>query len=460
MTVMRCWIFSAVVLCAVAVVLTGCPQDTSASSKSRAYSAPYLLDFSFSFFDLAGHAVTVEPSELTVNVKESGNTISPSETAFVLAKGANKELKCFLVLDYTKSMYDSNAIESMEADAKDFINKLNIDAQIGLYEFHRAEGEASEGLVTDFSSDKDFLASRIDAIQSEYVANYPASTRCWDTVYEALSHFEAKNTPDERRFVLFLSDGRDESSIKKPADIIKLADSLSVRIFPIGFGKEVNPGDLKNIARDTGGEYYSATNVEQLQAQFQQIVSDLGGQYSLRWATLRRTGTFRPSFTVKKGVLSRTFSGPEYAIEKYAGDTLHGILRVPEYAVQGGQVRIFLRAFYVPRYVTQLRFKVRSALVPRPQLVSKADGGLCPDWSLTTTPMMESPGDYWIKLRSGAPEDKNSAMVFGGFGPLVYFDFADIPSNAAQTFFQVKEFDNSVLPRDTTFGVEDVAPST
>lgn len=444
----------AVLMVAGAFTLQGCPGKSSANL-TKTYSAPYLLDFSFSLYDRGGHAVVVEPSELAVKAKESGNPISPSETAFILAKGDNKELKSFLVLDYTASMYASGAIEAMETDAKDFINQLNVDAQIGIYEFHREDVDPAtgQGLVADFSTDKNYLASRIDAIQSEFVRGFPASTRCWDSVYAALGHFTGQNSMDERRFLLFLSDGRDESSTHKPSDIIKLADTQSVRIFPIGFGEEVNPGDLKDIARKTGGKYYGAKNVQQLQEQFQQIVHDLGGQYLLRWATLRREGSFKPSFTVKKGLLKRTFKESEFSTEKYAGDVLGGLLRIPEYSVRNGKARVFLRALYVPRYITQLRFTVKSGFPFTASLVDQETGGLCADWAAPAITAIGS-GEYRVELVSRDPGDRSTSIVFGGFGPMVYFDFANLPANAGQAFFEIKEIDNSIYDNGQSFSVQ------
>ena len=104
------------------------------------YHSPYLLDFSFSLVDgsdpTSVEPVVRDPSQLQVICREDGEPIS-SATAFVVEKGNKKQLRSFVVLDYTYSMYAApGAIDAMETAAKTFINYEPAHALFGIYEFH------------------------------------------------------------------------------------------------------------------------------------------------------------------------------------------------------------------------------------------------------------------------------------------------------------------------------------
>ena len=143
-----------------------------------------------------------DPSQFNIICLEDENPISNSETGAQLAGAPSKLLKCFLVLDYTLSMADpkengdsdedgiSNAIETMEQAAKDFADELNIDSQIGIYEFHSDDAPQR---VSEFVNDKEYIKERID---STFGGIHPgissARSRCWDAVYAAIQEFEER----------------------------------------------------------------------------------------------------------------------------------------------------------------------------------------------------------------------------------------------------------------------------
>jgi hypothetical protein len=92
-------------------------SDIHISDVRPVYSSPYLLDFNFHLRDQNDHALWIDPAQFHVTCREAGVTnnnkpilpgfpISESETGFRLMLANRKQLKGFLVLDYTRSMTD------------------------------------------------------------------------------------------------------------------------------------------------------------------------------------------------------------------------------------------------------------------------------------------------------------------------------------------------------------------
>jgi len=433
------------------------------------YAPPYLLEYSFSLGDENGHSVIAEPAQFQVTCKEDATTIG-SETGFQLAKGANKQLLAYLVLDYTYSMANisangdvdgngrSDAIDAMESAAKDvFLDALSQDAQVGIYEFHREDLAPMK--VADFSTDRAYLKSRIDAIWTEYVRNFPAATRCWDALFAATQEFsgDANARKDEQRAIVFLSDGRDESSTHTYQEAIDGANERGIAFYCIGFGAELDLTALQVITSQTNGQYYSASTVQELGERFQQIISDLGGQYILRWATLKRTAqaSFLPSFTLELAGHSLNYAAPSTAVYNpvdHAGDPLLGKLRMA-ISSSAAATTAFLRATYVPRYITRLSLRAASAQPFDVSLVSATDGGLCDDaaWNLIVSDDPE--GGKRILVESDAPDNFDTAIPYAAFGSILKFDF-DVPIDDPATAFSALEVDNTIYDGGQSFDID------
>ncbi|MGH7951350.1 MAG: putative Ig domain-containing protein, partial [Limisphaerales bacterium] len=364
------------------------------------YSSPYLLDFQFSLRDnydpTLGDAVVANPGLFTVTAFEDGQPVSPSETAVTIQSGSAKVLKAYLVLDFTASIASlangdtnnngiSDAIDTEVNAAQTFVNQQPADSQIGVYEFHR-DDEAPQQ-VQSLTTDKTLLDNSIAGIWTNYVQNFPAGSRCWDALVAAIGSLGAQNS-DEQHYVIFVSDGQDDSSTNTIDDVIAAATNNNVQVYCVGFGDELNAGTLQQITSQTSGRYYTATNTSDLAAELGQIGKDLSGQYILRWATLKRsTNAFMPSFQITyQGITAYSptnpapfISGTNYVVSTntppttnavpvyttnyiispylptaYAGDVTVGSLRL----VSDADVHptgIDLRATYVPRYIRQIR---------------------------------------------------------------------------------------------------------
>jgi len=424
------------------------------------YSSPYLVDFEFSLRDnddpMVGHAVVRSSSELKVVCREDGRSISPTETAFVVEPRNRKQLKSYLVLDYTASMQFgapdtdgdgvSDAIENMEAAAKTFISQQPAESQYGVYEFHREDRAPVR--ISRFTSDKTALRAAIDGILAKEIKSWFAGSRCWDALAAAVKEFGPPNR-DEQRYVVFLSDGRDESSTNAtPAQIVTAARERGVKLYCVAFGSEIDTATLQLLTGETRGRYYVASGAGDLSAQFAQVGKDLDGQYLLRWATLKQgSAPFRPSFEVTVDGKTAAFNTnlalpsrvPDYVPTENAGDRLAGALRLVADADEKPR-SVTLRAAYVPRYIRNLRVHYRANYPCTTRLRSAATGEILNGWNLKESE--DGQGGKWLELTSPSPADLKTSIRYGAMGNLVRFDFTELRS--AQDAFSVFEVDNAI----------------
>jgi hypothetical protein len=477
-------------------------SDLAITDVTHTYSKPYVLDFSFSLRD-GTNPVVRPPSVLQVQCMEDGVPI-PTEAPLVLESvmgTGSKQLKTFLVLDYTFSMFAvPGAIDAMQDAAELLINGEPPHAMFGIVEFH-ADYVAPQIVTNKFTStnnyfitDKTVLSQTIAGIQTNYVKGNYAGTRCWDAMYLALNQFGATNT-DEQRYLVAMTDGNDDSSdlnnIFYPLTaldvLVKTAQSNNVAIYCVAYGNSINIAALQQLTSQTGGHYYTAATTGDLATQFQVIQKDISSQYVLRWATLKRTTIpaypapgFQPSFiltlgtntaswntnivmgsvdivdtnqtppvtnTVPTNVVQFPFNPPDWA-----GDVRVGSLRLVQDADLGPQT-IRLRSAYSPRFVRALRFNYRPNYPCTASLDSTNTSEILSGWTMTET--TDTNGLRTLTMLSSDTNNLLTSIPYAAFGDLVSFNFRYPESLSATQAFSVFSVDNSIytnfLPSGQSF---------
>ncbi len=454
------------------------------------YSSPYLLNFQFSLRDnsdpAVGNAVVADPGLFSVTAFEDGVPVSPTENPVIfqgVSQGvAAKVLKAYLVLDFSESIASlangdtnhnniSDAVDTEVGAAQEFVIEQPLNAQIGIYEFHREDQGPQQ--VISLTSDKTLLDNSIAGIWTNYVQNFPAGSRCWDALVAAIQSIGTNNA-DEEHVVVFCSDGYDTSSTNTSQNVINTASNANVQVYCVGFGTAIDTATLQAITTQTLGRYYEATNLTALAADFARIGKDLNGQYFLRWATLNRTtNAFMPSFQITyQGLTAFSpsnpppfISGTNYIIDTnippmftnevylyttnniispflptaLAGDATVGSLRLASDA-EVLPSAISLRATYVPRYVRQLRLHYRANWPCTVSLESTNTGDQLYGWTLTQT--NDGVGGHWALLTSSNQQSLASSIPFASFGPLLNFAFRDVFN--ASNAFSIFELDNTI----------------
>src|SRR6185295_1588413 len=105
-----------------------------------------------------------------------------------------------------------------------------------VYEFHREDLAPQQ--VASLTTDKTLLNNALAGIWTNSVRNFPAGSRCWDALAAASGGLRAA-TCDEQHYVIFVSDGRDESSTNTLNGVISLATTGNVQVYCVGFGAEL-----------------------------------------------------------------------------------------------------------------------------------------------------------------------------------------------------------------------------
>ena len=466
--------------------------DLSITNVTTTWSTPYLLDFSFSLRD-GTNPVVRPPSQLQVLCMEDGLPISSEAPRIFdsLMSSSSKQLKTFLVLDYTYSMFAvSGAISNMEAAAELLINEEPPHAMFGIVEFNADYMDpqfVTNSMTTTnnyFITDKTVLGQTIGGIQTNYVRGNYAGTRCWDAMYAALNQF-GPYTADEQRYLVAMTDGNDDASLlnkdSNPLTAIKtlykLAQANHVAIYCVAFGNNVNTNSLQLLTSQTGGQYYLAATTSDLPSQFQSIQKDISSQYVLRWATLKRAPVpaypvngFQPSFQItcdgipaswNTNIVITNIEIIDWSVDPpktnhmdtnavqfpfnppdWTNDVRLGTLRLVPDAELGPQT-IRLRATYVPRFVREIKLGYRPNYPCTASLDSTGTNEILRGWAMTET--ADTNGLRTLTLLSSDTNNLLTSIPYAAFGDLVSFTFKYPESVTSTQAFSEFRCDNSIF---------------
>ncbi|MGA2866903.1 MAG: immunoglobulin domain-containing protein [Verrucomicrobiota bacterium] len=458
------------------------------------YHCPFLLDVQFALRDdndpAVGKPLVVDPALLSVTVFEDDQPVDPSETALILQRvlpGALK-VKVNLVLDFSTSISstaingDSNgdgisdAIDAEISSSEQFVTQQAPSTLIGVYEFHRKDLPPNRVIgLTNATAAYNAIAG----IWTNYIYGYSSGSHCWDALMAAVRGLGVANS-NEFHSVVFVSDGKDDSSTNTLGAVIAAATNANVQIYCVGFGQDINTNNLQQITTTTGGTFFVGQTAVDLAGEFAQIGKVFTGLYRLRWMTPKQPTVppFMPSFevtyqgftalsptnpwsvsnydlvttnidtnaspattnyttnSVSTNVTNYTVFSP-YDPAKYACDVNLGQLHLqPSSALPSGAT---LYADYLPEYIRQFNLHYRlnwpGAVVPATNLTDLLYG-----WSVAPTD--DGSNGTWLLLSSPDPVSgegvQTTSIPWASWGELVNFYFRDqISSNTAFAFFVV-----------------------
>jgi Ca-activated chloride channel homolog len=214
-----------------------------------------------------------------------------------------------LVLDGSGSMAP-NRNEVVEA-AKDFLNSSNPQDQIFVVNFNE---KVSFGLSAGTP-----FTSNVEELQAA-VLKGPSTgmTALYDAISAALEHLALSSR--RKKALLIITDGGDDGSHESFRQVLEQARRSNAIIYCIGIVSEsqadVNPGLLRKLAKDTGGEAFFPQSPKELPQICQEIAHDLREQYTIGYTLTNKSdnGSYR-AIRVKvvgpghKGLVVRTRSG-------------------------------------------------------------------------------------------------------------------------------------------------------
>ena len=131
-----------------------------------------------------------------------------------------------------------------------------------------------------FTSDRTELDKALDRM------NQSGKTALYDAIDLGLKHLERSTLT--KKALIVISDGGDNISTRKSADVVKAAGLSGALFYGIGIydpmDGDANPGVIRKLAQETGGESHFPKDPHELTALSQTIARDLRSQYTLTYA--------------------------------------------------------------------------------------------------------------------------------------------------------------------------------
>lgn len=198
-----------------------------------------------------------------------------------------------LVIDNSGSMREKRA--QVNAAALTFVKTSNPQDEVFVVNFN---DEYYLDLDKDFTNDQRELNEALSRIDAR------GSTALFDAVIGSLDHLRKGHK--DKKVLLVITDGDDDASRKKLADVVAVAQKSDAQIYAIGVFSDEDRKSAKKMIRNSkkeltemtavsGGAAYFPDTLEQVQAVCAQVAHDIRNQYTLGYypTNLAMDGSFR-----------------------------------------------------------------------------------------------------------------------------------------------------------------------
>jgi VWFA-related protein len=193
-----------------------------------------------------------------------------------------------LLVDNSGSMMNKH--EEVVAAAKAFVMASNPGDEIFVLHFNE---QLRYGLPQDapFSADRAVLGQALEQMQ------VIGMTALYEAIHEGLNHLATSKLT--KKALIVISDGGDNISRRKSADVVKEADLSGALFYAIGIydpmDGDADPGVLRKLAEYTGGEAYFPKGLQEVKGLCENVARDLRSQYMLTYAPKQKSaaGTYR-----------------------------------------------------------------------------------------------------------------------------------------------------------------------
>ena len=412
---------------------------------------PSQVQVVFSLRDQDGHAIELPAEDVQKATKiyeceprteegcrpgtEDWEEIDYTETSFFVHTAENFDLEVVFVLDFTNSMAQARLLDGRSGIAamlEAFSAGLGVlpgAHRTGVVEFH--DRNVEPGVLSALTTNRQAIRDSIS--QFSQSGFDPGSSRVWDSVVSGANLFSTlAQNPRAIRALVFLSDGRDTSSVNTRDAAQVHAQARNVQLYALGVGEVFQEEQLREMAGSTGGGYYPVRDVSLLQEQLQLLVNDLRGQYQVSYITLRRTGEYSTQVAVELGGVMGSMQTAPFDAATFFGPDNRGAIQFdpPSIDRNEGKATIFVRALHMPRNIDRIRFKVDTSKPVQVDLVAGQDGGLLDGWNLSGP---DTEGFYEVS----SPDP----VEFGNFGLLFRLTISDVTEESLEI---PVEFDNTI----------------
>lgn len=185
-----------------------------------------------------------------------------------------------LVVDHSHSM--AGKLPGVAAAVSAFAQSSDPDDEMFVVDF-------SDNVSVELPGGKPFTSNPRELAQAVSAVSARGMTALYDAVAEGLNHLQLGRW--DKKALIIVSDGGDNASGRKYADILELAHRSQAVIYAIGLVgalEEENPGILRRLCKDTGGLAFFPAEGESVSDISANIARDLREQYTLGFSSEKR----------------------------------------------------------------------------------------------------------------------------------------------------------------------------
>jgi len=201
-----------------------------------------------------------------------------------------------LVVDHSTSM--GPKLAEVTAAARAFVRSSNRDDEMFVVNFNERVSLGLPGAIR-FTDSTAELGNAIAATPTQ------GQTALYDAIAKGLEELKAGSR--DKKVLIVVSDGGDNASAHKLAQVMELAGQSSAVIYTVGIfdesDEERNPGVLKRLAQATGGEAFFPSQLTDVVAICERIARDIRHQYTIGYVPISRNrdGTYRAIRVLARG---------------------------------------------------------------------------------------------------------------------------------------------------------------
>jgi len=200
-------------------------------------------------------------------------------------------IRMLLLLDTSASM-DEKMGFAQDA-AINFVKTMKDDDLTEVMEFG-----SKPNVLQPFTADTEKLSRAIRMTQAG------GTTSLYNALYIALKNLNRRREDIRRQAIVVLSDGEDTSSLVSFEQVMELTKDTDVVIYTISLrrpnarrGRAFSEAEhvLKKLAEETGGQWFFPNEIQELDAVYERISTELKSQYALGYISNnpKRDGSWR-----------------------------------------------------------------------------------------------------------------------------------------------------------------------
>lgn len=246
-------------------------KDIAEGGVTEAALSVYRFDSEKLVFEKLASTLDANGNTVSAEITENG-VYAVCDASVLMQKGATN---IFFLIDNSGSMYpeelcansEENDVEFKRLDfAVNLIDMLGADANYGAGEFSGGYAQ-----ITPISSDSGSVKQKISDIRNK--KQVFSGTEIAGAIKSAVSEF-GNVRPSDKNYIILLTDGM-PSNYDQAAEqqAVELAKRNGITVFTIGLGKEIDTEYLFNIAEDTNGQFFQASNADALENIYDKIQS-------------------------------------------------------------------------------------------------------------------------------------------------------------------------------------------